>query len=117
MEAKLLEVLLIEQRARRSVVLAYPGGPAGSIPPTTLDGAAAISDFCIQLARTSQVHVLEIATAPLLAEVEGPVLHTLAVNSGTPELRDGDGRPHDWIADDAFDEWVEALLRVLQLWV
>ena len=116
-EAKLLDVLLIEQRARGSVVLAYPGGPDGSIPTATLEGAASISDFCIQLARTGQVHVLEIGTASILANVDGPVLHTLAVNSDTPELRDGDGQPYEWNADDAFDEWVEALLRVLHLWV
>ena len=116
-EAKLLEVLLIEQRARGSVVLAYPGGPEGSIPAATLDNAAAITNYCVQLARTGQVHMLEIGTVPVLSEIEGPVLHTLAVNSDKPELRDGDGRPHEWIADDAFEEWVEVLLRILQLWV
>ena len=116
-EAKMMEVLLIEQRSRGSVALAYPGAPEGSIPATTLDGATAISNLCVQLARTGQVHVLEIGTAPLLMDVEGPVRHTLTVSSDTPELCDGDGRPHEWNADDAFDEWAEALLRILQLWV
>ena len=34
-----------------------------------------------------------------------------------PPLTDGHGHPVAFAADDAFDQWIEAAVRVLQLWV
>ena len=118
-EAKLMEVLLIEQRGRGVVTMAYPAGLDVPAQPLTAihDGPAALSNFCGQLARTSQVHVLEIGTYPQMPDVEGPVLHTLVVNADKPELREGSGAVQEWIADDPFEDWCEALMRILQLWV
>jgi len=114
-EARLLELLLLEQRGRGLVALAYPS--ATEAMAAILESPGAVMQFCAGLARTAQVHVLELGTTPLLAEVEGPVLNSLSVNAAAPELRDGVGSPYELIADEPFDEWVEALVRILQLWV
>ncbi len=114
-EAELLEVLLTEQRSRGLATLEYPRGAEASAE--TLENPTAVMRFCVQLARTAQVHVLELGTAPKLTEIEGPVLHSLSVNGAAPQLRDGGGAVSEWNADEPFDEWVEALVRILQLWV
>ena len=111
-EAGLMEILLIEQRSQGLATIVCPTGTAGG-----LESPAAVAEYCVGLSKTSQVHVLEIGTAPALPETEGPVLHRLLVNSDKPELRDGDGTAHEWLAEDALEEWVEALVRILQLWV
>ena len=118
-EAQLMEVLLIEQRGRGLAAVIHPMGPQSSVPSAAgaLDNPVSVAQFCVQLARTSQVHVLEIGTAPVLQVAESPVWHTLAVDGAKPELRDGDGVCHEFVADDAFEEWAEAVVRILQLWV
>ena len=116
-EAELMGTLLGEQRGRGLATIAYPTDSAHPEFGGSLESPAAVAELCVRLSRTSQVHVLEIGESTALSESEGPVLHALAVNAAKPELRDGDGTRHDWPADEPLEEWVEALVRVLQLWV
>ena len=113
-EAELLEILLLEQRSRGLVALAFPSVDGLD---ASLESPAAVMQLCAGLARTAQVHVLELGVVPLLSEVEGPVLTSLSADAEAPTLRDGSGIAHELIADEPFDVWVEALVRILQLWV
>ena len=118
-EAQILEILLLEQRGRGSVAIAHPSVvvPASAMPAAVLESPEATMQFCAALARSAQVHVLELGTAPHLTELEGPVLTHLSVHAAEPDLRDGSGTLHELLADDPFDAWAEALVRILQLWV
>jgi len=118
-EAELMEILLIEQRGRGLATVAYPTGPElrAHALAGTLETPAAIATYCGQLSRTSQVHVLELGAVAIQPIVEGPVLHRLLVTAARPQLLGGDGELHVWPADEPLDDWVEAAMRILQLWV
>ena len=123
-EARLLEILLSELRANGTAAVARLGGPDGKNPQTQADRFAGVLEsedelarYCERLTRTSQVQILTLGADAGVREVEGAVNCTLAVNGPTPTLIDGNGDPADLSGDDPFDRWVEAVLRVLQLWV
>jgi hypothetical protein len=123
-EAKLLEILLSELRANGAAAVARFGGPDGKNPQTQADRFAGVLEsddelarYCERLTRNSQVQILTLGADPEVREVEGAVTCTLAVNGPTPVLLDGHHTPAALPGDDPFDRWVEAVLRVLQLWV
>ena len=123
-EAKLFEVLLSELRANGSAAVARPGGPDGKNPHTkadrfagVLDAADGVRAYCERQSRTAQVQVLTLGTAPEWQPLETAVTATLAVNGPTPALTDGNGEKVELPADEPFEAWVEAVLRVLGMWV
>ncbi|MCU0703950.1 MAG: hypothetical protein MUF18_08245 [Fimbriiglobus sp.] len=123
-EAKLFEVLLSELRANGTAAVARVGGTDGKNPHTKADHFAGVLEspegvlaYCERASRTAQVQVLNIGTAPEWRELETAVMSALAVCAPTPTLTDGHGAKADLPADDPFEAWVEAVQKVLALWV
>lgn len=104
-EAELFKILLSELIER---------GIAAVEQPASL---AEVRKHCEHLARQAQVQVLVVGPEPVLFDPEGVVVTHLGVNSPRPRLTDGTGVPVDLGGDDPFDQWIEAVVRVLQLWV
>jgi hypothetical protein len=104
-EAELFAILLRELIEREVAAVEHP--------PTL----AAAQSRCVSLARAAQVHALVIGPEPMLFDAEGAVVTQLAVNGPLPTLIDADGVPASFNADDPFDRWIEAVIRLLQLWV
>lgn len=123
-EAKLFEILLSELRANGSAAVARVGGPDGKNPHTKADHFAGVLDspegvqaYCERASRTAQVQVLNVGTSPEWRQLETAVVAALAVAGPTPTLTDGNGEKTPLPADDPFEAWVEAVLRVLAMWV
>lgn len=104
-EAELLGLLLREPIERGAAVV------------KAVDSLAAAAIQCGALSRANQVHCLLLAAAPVEFAPDGPVVTALTVSGPRPPLTDGHGRPVEFHADDAFEQWIEAAVRVLQLWV
>jgi len=104
-EAELLSLLLQEPVERGAAVV------------KTVDTAAHAATLCASLSKLNQVQCLLLSADPLPFDPEGPVVSALTVSGPRPPLTDGHGHPVAFAADDAFDQWVEAVVRVLQLWV
>ncbi len=104
-EAELLALLLREPIAR------------GAAAVKTVDTLAQAAAECAGLSRMNQVHCLLLSAAPVAFAPDGAVAAALTVSGPRPPLTDGHGRPVAFAADDAFDQWIEAAVRVLQLWV
>lgn len=123
-EAKLFEILLSELRANGSAAVARVGGTDGKNPHTKADHFAGVLDtpegvpnYCERMSRNAQVQVLTLGVHPVRQELDTAVVSSLAVSGPTPVLTDGHGDRVELPADDPFDAWVEAVLRVLGLWV
>jgi hypothetical protein len=123
-EAKLFEILLSELRANGSAAVARVGGADGKNPHTKADHFAGVLDtpegvpnYCERMSRNAQVQVLTLGVHPVRQELDTAVVSSLAVSGPTPVLTDGHGDRVELPADDPFDAWVEAVLRVLGLWV
>jgi hypothetical protein len=104
-EEELFAILLRELIERGVAVVGHPAGLAEAEKHAGL------------LARTAQVQVLVVGPEPGSFEAEGAVVTRLAVNGPRPKLTDGRGAPLELDAEDPFDQWIEAVVRVLQLWV
>lgn len=84
---------------------------------TTVPDRAGIVAHLNRLARVSQVHCLAAATEPFELDIENVVVTELVVSGARPEVGGGDGLVAQLEGEDAFDVWLETVLRVLQLWV
>lgn len=104
-EAELFAILLRELIERGVAVVEHPAN---------LDD---VRKHCEKLARTAQVQTLVVGPEPVEFDPEGAVVTQLVVNGPGPGLTDGRFAPAVFDADDAFDQWIEAVVRVLQLWV
>lgn len=104
-EAELLELLLREQIERGSAVVRW------------VADAAAVAAECTAHGRASQLHALAIAADPPPLDPPGCVVCSLAVDAAAPTLTDGHGVIAEFPAEDAFDHWADATVRVLALWV
>jgi hypothetical protein len=78
---------------------------------------AAVESRLNQLARNAQVHCLAMAAEPFELNLENGVVTELVVSGPRPEIGEGDGIVAALEGEDAFDVWVETVLRILQLWV
>ena len=114
-EAKLYEILLSELRATGTAVVWHSG--AVEAPANVLASTTDAIQHAELLARSAQVHVLLITTQPMPTETEAAVVTNLAVNGPVPILIDGHGNRVELPDDDAFDAWVLAVKRMLELWV
>jgi hypothetical protein len=70
-----------------------------------------------QLSCQFQVHCLAVGSEPFDLDLENVVVNELVVSSARPEIGTGDGIVASLEGEDAFDVWLETLLRILQLWV
>jgi hypothetical protein len=104
-EEELFAILLRELIERGVAVVEHPANLGD------------VSAHCEQVARTSQVQVLVVGPEPVLFEPEGAVVTQLSVNGPRPRLTDGSGVPAEFGGDDPFEQWIEAVVRVLKLWV
>jgi len=124
-EAGLFEILLSELRAAGTVVVRHGGinekanaaGQASELTASALASSDAAVAYADGLGRIAQVHVLLIGQQAVHPETESAVVAVLGVNGPRPSLIDGHGVALDISTDDAFDEWVDAVIRILQLWV
>lgn len=103
-EAELLELLLRAPIER------------GAARVRWVDGLAAVKRECADFARSSQLQALWIGVEPPPDEVPGAVLTRLAVDGPHPVLVDGLGQPTP-TGDDALEDWIETVARLLALWV
>lgn len=78
---------------------------------------AAIVDRLNRLSRLAQVHCLVAATEPFEMELESAVVTELVVGGPLPEIGHGDGLVAELEGEDAFDTWLQTVLRILQLWI
>lgn len=104
-EAELLELLLREPIERGAAVVRW------------VDSHATVTAECTAHGRASQLHCLEIAAEPPPLDPPGVVVCSLAVDGPAPTLTDGHGIIADFPDDDAFEQWTEAVIRLLALWV
>jgi hypothetical protein len=104
-EAELIQLLLREPIER------------GAAEVRWVDGPAAVEQFVAAQARHSQLHCLTLSAEPVRFESEGAVVSGLTVDGPRPTLTDGHGRPAEFDAEDPFDHWSAAVLRLLELWV
>jgi hypothetical protein len=104
-EAELLQLLLREPIER------------GAAEVRWVDGPAAVERLLLETARHSQVHCLTVSADPVRLDPEGVVVSRLTVDGPRPTLTDGAGRDAEFDAEDAFDHWAAAVVRVLELWV
>lgn len=104
-EAELLQLLLREPIERGAAEVRWVESPT------------AVEQFLTALSRHSQVHCLSASTEPVRLDPEGVVVSRLTVNGPRPTLTADGERAAELDADDAFDHWVAAVVRVLGLWV
>jgi hypothetical protein len=104
-EAALTELLLREQVERGDGLVAW------------LPDKAAVAAHLGRLARAAQVHCLAAATEPFELDLDSVVVTELIVNGPRPEVGGGDGVVAELDGDDAWEVWLETVLRVLRLWV
>jgi hypothetical protein len=104
-EAELFEILLSEMIERGVAVV---GRPAGLAEART---------HCEHLVRSAQVQILAIGPEPVLFDPEGAGVSQLSVNGPLPRLYDGHGLLVEFAGDDAVEQWIEAVVHILQLWV
>jgi hypothetical protein len=104
-ERELMELLLRELIER------------GSAAVRTTDGAEAFAAECLALGRTSQLHVLTVSTGPVTLDPQGAVVTRLVVPGPRPELTDGHGVEILFPDEEPFEDWSEAVIEVLRLWV
>jgi hypothetical protein len=103
-EAELLALLLREPIERG----------AASLRVVSPEGLAA---YCAEQARHSQLHVLTLSAEPVRFDVDGAVVTRFALDGPRPTLTDAHGTDAFFDADDAFDHWSAAVVRLLELWV
>lgn len=89
----------------------------GAAEVKTVPSLDAASALCAGLSRMNQVQVLLLSAAPVAFAPEGPVVTSLTVSGPRPPLTDGRGEPVVFADDDAFEQWIEATVKILQLWV
>ena len=104
-EAELLQLLLREPIER------------GAAEVRWVESTAAVEQFLTAQSRHSQVHCLSVSAEPVRLNPEGVVVSRLTVNGPRPTLTDGGGRVAEFDAEDAFDHWAAAVVRLLELWV
>ncbi|HET6572965.1 MAG TPA: hypothetical protein VFG68_05130 [Fimbriiglobus sp.] len=104
-EAELLQLLLREPIER------------GAAEGRWVDGPAGVEQFLLGQARHSQVHCLTVSAELVRLDSAGVVVSRLTVDGPRPTLTDGGGRDAEFDAEDAFDHWAAAVVRVLELWV
>jgi hypothetical protein len=104
-EATLMQLLLREHIERRDTVVEWVADSAGVVQRLN------------RLARQSQVHCLAAAADAFELEVERAVVTEVVVNGARPEIGGGDGIVAELAGDDAFEVWLETVLRILQLWL
>jgi hypothetical protein len=104
-EAELFAILLRELAERGVAVIEQPA----ALPESRR--------HCQQLARTAQVDVLVVGPDAVLFDPEGAAVAHLVVNGPRPKVTDHEGAALAFDGDDAFDQWIEAAVRVLQFWV
>ncbi|MCZ2342820.1 MAG: hypothetical protein LC104_13675, partial [Bacteroidales bacterium] len=104
-EAELLQLLLrelIERQAASIRTVAHP---------------AALVKYCSYQARTSQLHALFLSTHATDFTIESGVQTELLVDNARPRLRDGNGNPQEFLEEDAFQSWTQAVETILKLWL
>lgn len=123
-EAKLFEILLSELRANGTAAVARVGGTDGKNPHTkadhfagVLDSSEAVEAYCERVSRMAQVQVLTLGTHPEWRNMETAVAASLAISGPNPVLTDGHGTRLELSGDDSFETWVDAVLKVLGMWV
>ncbi len=104
-EAELLQLLLREPIER------------GAAEVRWVDTPAALEQFVAGEARHSQVYCLALSAEPVPLDPEGAVVSRLTVDGPRPALTDGHGADAVFDAEDAFDHWSAAVVRLLELWV
>jgi hypothetical protein len=104
-EATLMQLLLRELIERGDGLVAWVPNRDGLV------------DHLHRLARISQVHCLLATTIPTELEMENVVVSELVVDGALPQIGDGEGIVTTLEGEDAFDVWLETVLRILQLWV
>jgi hypothetical protein len=77
---------------------------------------AAAARYVADLARTAQVHALVVGSKNPALPVETAVVNGLVVNGPHPTLR-ADDAVVPLAAEEPVEQWQEAVLRLLQLWV
>jgi hypothetical protein len=108
-EAKLFKILLRELCEREP--------PMAVVDYEHFSNLIDVRKHCERLVRTAQTHLLLIGPNVNTFEVEGAVTTHLIVNGPQPQLIDGNGEMSEFVTDDPFDQWIKAVVRVLQLWV
>ncbi len=104
-EAELLQLLLREPIER------------GAAEVRWVDGPAAVEALVAAQARHSQLHCLTLSAEPVRLDAEGAVITGLVVDGPRPALTDGHGRSAELDAEDPYDSWSVAVLRLLGWWV
>ena len=104
-EAELLELLLREPIERGAATVRWA------------ESHAAVAADCTAHGRNSQLHCLQLAADPPPMDPPGVVVCSLAVDGPVPTLTDGHGIIAEFPAEDAFDHWTDAVVRLLALWV
>ncbi|MBX9623852.1 MAG: hypothetical protein K2X82_08550 [Gemmataceae bacterium] len=107
---------LADEQRLMELLLRVPVERGDGLVTTVADRAEAAAHLG-RLARQAQVHCLAAGAGPTRLAVENAVVTELVVDGPRPKLGDGDRPAEDLPADDPFDAWREAVLRVLQLWV
>jgi hypothetical protein len=103
-EAGLCELLLREPIAREEAAVVH------------LPDRAAAARRLNELTQRAQVHAAVVGTKAVALPVEAAALANLVVNGPRPTLR-ADDAVLAFDASEPFDQWQEAALRLLQLWV